>query len=83
MNKTSGNNLTIDLQLELKYCERCGGLWLRPAGTGQVYCAGCEPEMAELPLATRKRTQAKKPPGPRRSKVVGRNETCDLAGGAA
>jgi hypothetical protein len=28
-------------QLELKYCERCGGLWLRPVGGGQIYCAGC------------------------------------------
>jgi Zn-finger nucleic acid-binding protein len=24
-----------ELQFELKYCERCGGLWLRPAGGGR------------------------------------------------
>lgn len=35
--------------MELKYCERCGGLWLRPAGSGLTYCAGCAAQMAELP----------------------------------
>ena len=37
-------------RVELKYCERCGGLWLRETGTGQVYCKGCRPEVAELPV---------------------------------
>lgn len=27
--------------MELKYCERCGSLWLRSQGTGQVYCSRC------------------------------------------
>ena len=27
--------------VELKYCERCGGLFLRTSGAGIVYCAGC------------------------------------------
>jgi len=35
--------------LELKYCERCGGLWLRPAGGEQIYCRICSRAMAELP----------------------------------
>ena len=35
--------------LDLKYCERCGGLWLRPRTSAEVYCAGCAPAMAELP----------------------------------
>lgn len=29
------------VQLELKYCETCGGLWLRPRGSSQVDCAAC------------------------------------------
>jgi len=29
------------VQLELKYCESCGGLWLRPKGSSQVECAAC------------------------------------------
>jgi hypothetical protein len=33
-------NLEI-LHLELKYCETCGGLWLRQKGSGQVECASC------------------------------------------
>ena len=36
-------------QLELKYCERCGGLWLRRKGMQRVYCTVCVPKMAELP----------------------------------
>ena len=27
--------------LELKYCERCGGLWLRQKGDAQVHCEAC------------------------------------------
>ena len=34
------DNLEI-VQLELKYCECCGGLWLRPTGSSQVECAAC------------------------------------------
>ena len=30
-----------ETQLELKYCERCGGLWLRPKGTDGVHCMSC------------------------------------------
>lgn len=36
-------------KLELKYCERCGGLWLRPRDSEAVYCATCEELIAELP----------------------------------
>lgn len=35
--------------VELKYCERCGGLWLRLAGSARIYCAICSKAMAELP----------------------------------
>lgn len=35
--------------LELKYCERCGGLWLRPTGGEQIYCVVCARQMAEMP----------------------------------
>jgi hypothetical protein len=42
------------IELELKYCERCGGLWLRHEGNGDVYCPSCVPRMAELPVARRR-----------------------------
>jgi len=40
---------TNDESFELKYCERCGGLWLRPVSSGQIYCVACSGEMAKLP----------------------------------
>jgi hypothetical protein len=33
--------------VELKYCERCGGLFLRAPEAGIVYCGGCALRMAE------------------------------------
>jgi coenzyme F420-reducing hydrogenase gamma subunit len=44
-------NSAEKLSLELKYCERCGGLWLRPVGGQQTYCTGCARTMAEFPSA--------------------------------
>jgi hypothetical protein len=38
-----------EIQVELKYCERCGGLWLRPQGAEGVYCAGCRVALAAMP----------------------------------
>jgi hypothetical protein len=38
-----------EIQVELKYCERCGGLWLRPQGTKGVYCASCRVCLAAMP----------------------------------
>ena len=32
--------------VELKYCERCGGLFLRAPGAGIVYCGGCAVRMS-------------------------------------
>ena len=52
-----------ELSLELKYCERCGGLWLRPVGGGQIYCAACGREMAELPPASTEPKNARVPGG--------------------
>lgn len=36
-------------RVELKVCERCGGLWLRPALSGLIYCTPCARQMAQLP----------------------------------
>jgi len=35
--------------VELKYCERCGGLWLRPEATRGIYCAPCRAYLAAMP----------------------------------
>ena len=41
--------------MELKYCERCGGLWFRAKDAAEVYCPGCVPQMADMPKPKRKR----------------------------
>ena len=41
---------TVVLQLELKYCEACGGLWLREAGSLEIYCERCAERMDEIAL---------------------------------
>jgi hypothetical protein len=53
-----------ELRFELKYCERCGGLWLRPAGGGQTYCVGCARQMGELPPPSEERTSSRMQRGP-------------------
>jgi hypothetical protein len=47
-------NLEV-VRLELKYCERCGGLWLRTWGTEGVYCPACAVEVLDLPIGGRRR----------------------------
>ncbi len=32
------------IRMELKYCERCGGLWLRPCGAGAC-CPPCAEQL--------------------------------------
>jgi Zn-finger nucleic acid-binding protein len=39
----------LAIQVELKYCERCGGLWLRRLGTDGVHCAPCQSLLAAKP----------------------------------
>ena len=35
--------------LELKYCEQCGGLWLRRRGSEECYCAACTRFLGDIP----------------------------------
>jgi Transcription factor zinc-finger len=49
------------VQLELKYCERCGGLWIRRLESEEVYCASCAIEMADCASAGRRRTSPRLP----------------------
>jgi hypothetical protein len=57
--------------VELKYCERCGGLFLRARGSGAEYCGGCQTHVDELPR--RAERTSRKDRASRRG---------DLAGGA-
>jgi hypothetical protein len=56
---------TSELCFELKYCERCGGLWLRPVAGGQIYCVACGRQMAELPPTSQGPETARMSRGPR------------------
>ena len=52
------------VEVELKYCECCGGLWLRPQGGDEVYCRGCRSRMEQLPRAAiRRAIQPRLPQG--------------------
>jgi hypothetical protein len=51
----------VVIQLELKYCERCGALWLRLRGAQQVYCAPCDLEMLDLPSPRRATSRPRLP----------------------
>ncbi len=37
------------VEMELKYCELCGGLWMREQGSGALYCGACENRMSMIP----------------------------------
>jgi hypothetical protein len=62
------------VRMELKYCECCGGLLLRPAGTEIIYCAGCAAHVRELapPRARRRRER-----GPTLPQAEARGTCCE------
>jgi hypothetical protein len=49
------------VQLELKYCERCGGLWVRQMGGDEIYCPPCAVEMVDFAPSCRRRASARLP----------------------
>jgi ribosomal protein L37AE/L43A len=42
------------LELELKYCERCGRLWLRLRGSEVILCRNCAKALAGVPCWPRR-----------------------------
>jgi Zn-finger nucleic acid-binding protein len=46
--------MTEQSKVELKYCERCGGLRLRRDDSKVVYCPSCAVEMNQLSLPRRR-----------------------------
>lgn len=47
------------ITLEPKYCELCGSLWLRTAGSCGVCCHNCRALDAQLAIARRVRQEAR------------------------
>ena len=54
-----------EVGVELKYCEHCGGLWVRERGAGIVYCEKCQPMVADLPAAKKRPQRIVLPVRPR------------------
>ncbi len=87
MKSKGKENSANESSLELKYCERCGGLWLRPVGGGQVYCVACACAMGER----KNPGSARMPMGPRWGVDESDDQSCeeygefdlDAAGGVA
>jgi hypothetical protein len=52
-------------RVELKYCEHCGGLWLRECGAGVVYCPNCLPKVNDLPFSKKRPGRLTLPVRPR------------------
>ena len=49
------------VRMELKYCEQCGGLWVRERGAGVVFCEKCQVMMDELPMHKKRAGRVKLP----------------------
>ena len=54
MKNTRKGGENEEVRMELKYCESCGGLWLRECGAGVVYCGNCQAKVADLPIPKKK-----------------------------
>jgi len=75
-----------EVRVELKYCEHCGGLWVRERGTGVVYCERCQAQLEEMPKKKKKPGRVRLPVGPEHKySVVSVEDLADLdaVGGVA
>lgn len=51
-----------ETRVELKYCKRCGGLWLRPVDSKINYCRLCAAEVEERAERERQRLGGQRTP---------------------
>ena len=65
------------VRVELKVCEGCGALWVRPTGSG-VYCRGCTKYLAEFPAPRGKRRAGRKPRCEKRAAGEQRGDALEL-----
>jgi Zn-finger nucleic acid-binding protein len=68
------------IEMELKYCERCGGLWLRPKGESEVYCASCRVHVARLQRCLEERSKRPRLPRPKREDIQCQMQIASLQG---
>jgi uncharacterized Zn finger protein (UPF0148 family) len=69
MSCVDGNGKKGPVGVELKYCEHCGGLFVREKSAGAVYCDTCKPKVADLPIPKRKTPGRVQLPVGRRAEV--------------
>ena len=50
MSSHRNDNNRHEVRVELKYCEHCGGLWVRERGAGLVFCEKCQAKVDEFPM---------------------------------
>ena len=67
-------------EVELKYCERCGCLWLRPKGVGEVHCAGCRVYVAQMVRVLEERARRPRLPRPKREDIQSQMQIASLQG---
>jgi hypothetical protein len=70
MSSDRQNNNRGEVGMELKYCEHCGGLWVRERGTGVVYCEKCQGQLEEMPMRKKRPGRVRLPVGPEREYEV-------------
>jgi hypothetical protein len=46
-------NEAVMMRMQLKYCEQCGGLWVRRNGENESLCPRCRWAVARIPEAWR------------------------------
>jgi uncharacterized Zn finger protein (UPF0148 family) len=63
------------IRLDLKYCERCGGLFLRSEGTSGVYCGSCSAHFAQRPAPGETSPLKRRRRRTRKASAVQREET--------
>jgi hypothetical protein len=61
MKRNSNDEKQGTVRVELKYCEHCGGLFVRECGAGVVYCNTCQPKVADLPIPKKRPSYVKLP----------------------
>jgi hypothetical protein len=79
-------NNSCEVRVELKYCEHCGGLWVRERGAGVVYCEKCQAKVDDLPMVKKRPGRVRLPVGPEREYGVEFQEELpeiDAVGGVA
>jgi len=56
MKSIHSGTIMSEVGVELKYCEHCGGLFVRERSEG-AYCSKCQSKVDELPTPRQKRTR--------------------------